>query len=69
MLERRLQEGMTLEESSKTQDLTRERVRQVESKFLQQVQRRLEYFTMPSVSMPDMDCVIGAGVELIVQRT
>jgi len=45
MLERRLQEGLTLEESAETLDLTRERVRQVESKFLQQVQRRLDHYT------------------------
>lgn len=45
MMERRLQEGLTLEESAETQDLTRERVRQVETKFLQQVRRRLDYFS------------------------
>lgn len=44
MLRLRLQAGMTLEESAESQALTRERVRQVEAKFLGQVLRRLEYF-------------------------
>ena len=44
MLELRLQDGMTLEESAEGYDLTRERVRQVEAKFLGQVSLRLDYF-------------------------
>lgn len=46
LLQSRLHEGMTLEESAGTQDLTRERVRQMESKFLKQIQRRLDFFTL-----------------------
>lgn len=44
MLKRRLQYGMTLEESAETYELTRERVRQVEAKFLAQVSLRLDHF-------------------------
>lgn len=44
MLKLRLQDRMTLEESSETYGLTRERARQVEAKFLAQVSSRLEYF-------------------------
>lgn len=44
MLKRRLQDGMTLEESAETYELTRERVRQVEAKFLAQVSLRLDHF-------------------------
>ena len=44
MLELRLQDGMTLEESAETYELTRERVRQVEAKFLAQVSLRLDHF-------------------------
>lgn len=45
MLRLRLQSGMTLEESADSQGLTRERVRQVEAKFLRQVVLRLEHFS------------------------
>jgi hypothetical protein len=44
MLKLRLQDGMTLEESAETYELTRERVRQVQAKFLAQVSLRLDYF-------------------------
>jgi hypothetical protein len=44
MLKLRLQDGMTLEESAETYGLTRERVRQVEAKFLAQVSLRLDHF-------------------------
>ncbi len=44
MLKLRLQDGMTLEESSEAYDITRERVRQVEAKFLAQVSLRLDHF-------------------------
>jgi hypothetical protein len=44
MLKLRLQDGMTLEESSENFERTRERVRQVEAKFLAQVSLRLDYF-------------------------
>ncbi len=44
MLKLRLQNGMTLEESAVTYELTRERVRQVEAKFLAQVSLRLDHF-------------------------
>ena len=44
MLKLRLQDGMTLEESAETHELTRERVRQVEAKFLTQVSSRLDHF-------------------------
>jgi hypothetical protein len=44
MLKLRLQDGMTLEESAETYKLTRERVRQVEAKFLAQVSLRLDHF-------------------------
>lgn len=44
MLRLRLQVGMTLEESAESHRLTRERVRQVEAKFLRQVTLRLQYF-------------------------
>lgn len=44
MLEQRLVERLTLEECSDVRGLTRERTRQVEAKFLGQVQRRLDYF-------------------------
>ncbi len=44
MLKLRLQDGMTLEEIAETYELTRERVRQVEAKFLAQVSLRLDHF-------------------------
>lgn len=44
MLKLRLQDGMTLEESAETYELTSERVRQVEAKFLAQVSLRLNHF-------------------------
>ena len=44
MLKLRLHDGMTLEESAEKYELTRERVRQVEAKFLAQVSLRLNYF-------------------------
>ena len=44
MLKRRLQDRMTLEESAETFGLTRERVRQVEAKFLAEVSLRLDHF-------------------------
>jgi Sigma-70, region 4 len=44
MLKLRLQDGKTLEESAETFDLTRERVRQVEAKFLAHVSERLYHF-------------------------
>jgi len=44
MLNLRLLVGMTLEESAETHELTRERVRQVEAKFLTQVSLRLDHF-------------------------
>ena len=44
MLKLRLQDRLTLEESAETNELTRERVRQVEAKFLTQISLRLDYF-------------------------
>jgi hypothetical protein len=45
MLKLRIQDGMTLEESAEFYGLTRERVRQVEAKFLAQVSLRLDHFS------------------------
>ncbi len=45
LLKRRLVERMTLEESAEEDGLTRERVRQVEAKFLKELSERLDYFS------------------------
>lgn len=44
MLSPRLTEGLTLEESAERNGVTRERIRQVESAFLADISRRLDYF-------------------------
>lgn len=44
LLERRMVQRMTLEASAEESGLTRERVRQVEAKFLREVSEMLEYF-------------------------
>ena len=44
MLQRRLVERMTLEESAEAAGVTRERVRQIEARFLGEVRERLAYF-------------------------
>ena len=44
LLERRLVAGLTLEESAQGQECTRERVRQIEAKFLAAIEDRLDYF-------------------------
>lgn len=44
MLKLRIQDGMTLEESAETYELTRERVRQLQAMFLAKISMRLDYF-------------------------
>ena len=53
LLERRLVQGMTLETSAEESGLTRERVRQVEAKFLGEVSEVLEYFMEGSTRLLD----------------
>lgn len=56
MLTRRLVERMTLEESAEESGLTRERIRQVEAKFLNELRERLDYFSK------DYALLLGAWV-------
>ncbi len=57
LLERRLVQGMTLETSAEESGLTRERVRQVEAKFLREVSEVLGYFD------GDRERLLGAWID------
>lgn len=59
LLDRRLVQRMTLETSAEESGLTRERVRQVEAKFLNEVSEMLEYFNADRARL--LDAWISSG--------